>query len=264
MKFETKINYHTHTKGSDGKLKPEDLIRLAIKKKFEFLGITDHYTVPKGFREPGNELYSFYPEEHYQELISLKDKYKDKIKVLVNVEFDWLEEYKDWLKKEATKRKYDLRYISVHYIKTKKEYLPLDWTEEEFNKLIKSFGSIKKLVKWYYSSLRKAIKLECFDVVAHLDIIKIWNKDRKYFSEYEKWYKDEVYKTLKLIKKKNMKIDLNTSGLRKPCAEQYPSFWILEEANKMKIPFLIGTDAHNAEQLEFGLEEVYELLRKFN
>ncbi len=248
-----KVNYHIHTTGSDGKLRPEDWIKLAIKKKFDILGITDHYTIPKGFRKPNNEMYSYYSEKHYKKLIELRNKYKDKIKIFVNVEFDWFEEYKDWLKKEATRRRYDLRYISVHYIKTKKEYIPLDWTEEGFQDMIKSFGTVKKLVKWYYSSLRKAINLGCFDVVAHLDIVKIWNKNKKYFSGKENWYKLEIQKTLKLIKKKNMKLDLNISGFRKPCAEQYPSKDILEEAKKMKIPLLVGTDAHKAEELEAGL-----------
>jgi histidinol-phosphatase (PHP family) len=251
-----KVNYHTHTIGSDGKLNPEELIKLAIKKKFEIIGITDHYHFPQGFRDWGNEFYS---DEHYKELQRLKEKYKDKIKILVNVEFDWLKDYKKWIKKEATKRKYNFKFISVHFLKIGKEYFPLDYNEKTFKKMTKDIGGIRKLVRLYYKNLREAIKSGCFDVVGHLDIIKIYNKNKKYFSEKEDWYKNEITKTLKLIKKKNMKIDLNTSGLRKPCSEQYPSFEILKEANKMKIQFLIGTDAHNGKELESGLEEIRRL-----
>jgi len=251
-----KVNYHTHTTGSDGKLKPEELIKIAIKKKFDVLGITDHYHFPTGFRNWGNEFYS---DKHYEELKKLKNKYKNKIKILVNVEFDWLKYYKKWIKWEATKRKYDYRFISVHFIKIGKEYIPLDYSEKSFQKIIKDIGGIKKLVKNYYSSLRDAIKTGCFDFVGHLDIIKIWNRKKKYFSGQEDWYKKEIQKTLNLIKKKNMKIDLNTAGFRKPCAEQYPSKDILEEAEKMKIPFLIGTDAHKPEELEAGLKEIKNL-----
>jgi histidinol-phosphatase (PHP family) len=253
-----KVNYHIHTTGSDGKLNPEDWIKIAIKKKFAILGITDHYHFPIGFRDWGNEFYS---DEHYKELNKLKKKYKDKIRIFVNVEFDWLKDYKRWIKKEAMKRRYDLRFISVHFLKIGKEHIPLDHSEQTFQKLIKDSGGIKKLVKKYYLSLREAIKTGCFDVVGHLDIIKIWNKNKKYFSEKKSWYKREIQKTLKLIKKKNMKIDLNTAGFRKPCAEQYPSRDILEEAKKMKIPFLIGTDAHKTEELEAGLKEIKNLLK---
>ena len=248
-----KVNYHTHTTGSDGMLKPEDLIKVAIKKGFDVLGITDHYHFPKGFRDLENESYS---DEHYKELKRLKEKYKGKIKVLVNVEFDWLEDYKKWVMKEAIRRKYDYRFISVHFLKVEKAYLPLDYSEEVFQKMIKDKGGIKKLVQDYYSTFRDAINTGCFDVVGHLDMIKIWNKNKKYFSGKEDWYKEEIQKTLRLIKKKNMKIDLNTAGLRKPCAEQYPSLDILKEAKKMKISFLVGTDAHKQEELEAGLERI--------
>ena len=251
-----KANYHTHTTGSDGKLNPEDLIKVAIKKKFDILGITDHYHIPPGFRKPDNEDYLYYSDEHYEELKRLKKKYSSKIKLLVGVEFDWLKDYKEWIKKEATKRKYDYRFISVHFLKIGKEYISLDYNEKQFQKMIKLSGGIKELVKNYYSSLRDAIKNGCFDVVGHLDIIKIWNEDKKYFSGQEGWYKREIQKTLKLIKKENMKIDLNTAGWRKPCAEIYPNLDILNEAKKMKIPLLIGTDAHRPNELEAGLKEI--------
>lgn len=248
-----KVNYHTHTTGSDGKLKPEDLVKLAIKKKFKILAITDHYHFPPKFRDWGNDYYS---KEHYLELKRLKIKYKNKIKILVGVEFDWIKDYKKWIKQEAVRKKYDLRLVSLHFIKIGNEYIPIDWKEEAFQKMIKDVGGIRKLVKIYYSGLRDGINTGCFDVVGHLDIIKIWNKNKKYFSGGEKWYLKEIEKTLKLIKKKRMKIDLNTSGLRKPCAEQYPSFEILKEAKRMKIPIIVGTDAHKLEELESGLKEV--------
>jgi histidinol-phosphatase (PHP family) len=253
-----KENHHTHTTGSDGKLKPEELVRLAIKKKFDVLGITDHYHFPPGFRDWGND---YYLEEHYKELKRLKKKYKDKIKIEVNVEFDWLDgaKYQKWIKKEATKRKYDNRFVSMHFMKDGKTMVPLDWKEEGFLDAVKHFGNVKKLVKWYYSSLRSAIKTGCFDVVSHFDLIKIWNKDHKYFTGGERWYIREVDRTLRLMAEKNVKIDLNASGLRKPCVEQYPSLEIIREARKLGIAFLVGTDAHRTGELEKNLEKLKAL-----
>jgi len=251
-----KVNYHTHTTGSDGKLKPEELIKLAIKKKFDVLGITDHYHHPPGFRDWGNEYYS---DEHYLELKRLKKKYKSKIKILVGVEFDWIEKYKDWIIRESKKRDYDYKLVSMHFLIVGEDSVPIDNTEETFVEILEKVGSIQKFVKIYYSSLRDGINTGCFDVVAHFDLIKLWNKDGKYFSGEEDWYRKEIMKTLKLIKKKNMKMDLNTSGLRKPCGESYPSKWIIDEAKKLGIKFLVGTDVHKAEELEAGLKEVEEL-----
>jgi histidinol-phosphatase (PHP family) len=267
MKFETKDiekmkkeNHHTHTTGSDGNLKPEELVKLAIKKKFDVLGITDHYSIPPGFRNSDNEDYEYYSKEHYGEIRKLQKKYKDKIKIEVNVEFDWIKDYANWIKKEALKRTYDLRFVSIHYLEDGDRKVPLDWKEEGFLDSVRYFGSVKKVVKWYYKNLRQAVKSGCFDVVSHLDIIKIWNKNKKFFDDGESWYKKEVLKTLDLISRKKMKLDLNSAGLRKPCKEQYPAEWIVGEAKKRNIPLLIGTDAHKVDELESGLGNIQKLI----
>jgi histidinol-phosphatase (PHP family) len=251
-----KENYHTHTTGSDGSLSPEELIKLAIKKHFKVIGITDHYHFPPGFRNWGNEFYS---EKHYKELNKLKANYKDKIKIFINVEFDWLKDYKSFLK-QAVKRHYDYKFISIHYLKAKAEYLPIDDSPELFEKIIQAKGNIRRVVKSYYHELRKAIRTGWFDVVSHLDLIKIWNKDKKYFSGEESWYKNEIRKTLNLIKRKNLKLELNMKGLLKPCDEQYPSLSILSQIKSLSIPILVGTDAHNAGELDFALDKAEKLL----
>jgi len=253
-----KENYHLHTTISDGKLKPEELIKLAIKKKFSTICITDHYHLPPKFRGEKNDFYS---EKDYRLLNRLKNKYSGKINVLAGVEFDWLGDYKEWFEKEA-KKKYDLRLLSIHFIKAKKDYIPLDLSEELFNEAIKKSGGIEKAVRSYYHDLREGINTGYFDAVAHMDIIKIWNKNKKYFSGNENWHKKEVIKTLKLIKTKNMKMEINTAGWRKPCNEQYPAEWILRKAVNLGIPILIGTDGHRKEQIDYKLKEANDLLEK--
>ena len=39
------INFHCHTKFSDGSMEPEDLLNQAFHNKLEFLSITDHHTI---------------------------------------------------------------------------------------------------------------------------------------------------------------------------------------------------------------------------
>ena len=253
-----KSNYHMHTTISDGKLEPEELINLAIKKKFTLIGITDHYHFPPNFREEKNEFYS---GSDYKELFRLKAKYKPKIKILVGVEFDWLADYAKWFGKEA-KKKYDYKLLSMHFIKVGEDYVPLDLSEDFFKEIVKKSDGIKKVVESYYRDLRKGVKTGYFDVVAHLDIIKIWNKGKKYFSGNEDWYKKQVEETLDLIKDKNMKIEINAAGWRKPCNEQYPSKQIIKDALKLKIPILIGTDCHKKEDIDNRLNRANNLLKR--
>ena len=254
-------NYHLHTTISDGKLKPEELIKLAIKKNLDTICITDHYHLPPDFKEERNDFYS---EKDYRTLRRLQVKYKNKINILVGVEFDWLKDHKEWTGKEASRKKYDYKLLSVHFLKSKGGYSFIDLSEEGFDETIKKEGGIKKVVEAYYGGLREGIKTGYFDAVAHFDIIKIWNKDKKYFSGKEKWYESQVRETLKLIKKKSMKMEINTAGWRKPCNEQYPSEWILKEALNRGIPILIGTDGHKKEEIDYKLDEAYNLLKSLN
>ena len=251
-----KENYHLHTTVSDGKLKPEELINLAIKRKFQIIGITDHYRLPPAFKEERND---YYTEKDYKNLTRLRDKYADKITVFIGAEFDWFSEHKDWIVKETKKRRYDSKFISMHFVKVSGKNEPIDLFAVTFDDSVKKIG-IKNLVESYYKELREGIETGCFDVAAHLDIIKMWNKNKKYFSGDEKWYKSQINETLRLIKKENMKIELNTSGWRRYCNEQYPAGWILKKAIKLKIPIIIGTDGHRKEHLEFGLKRAKNLL----
>ena len=69
----------------------------------------------------------------------------------------------------------------------------------------------------------------------------------------------EIY-TLSLHDALPIWIDLNSSGLRKPCRERYPSEWIVEKCKKLNIELLIGTDAHCEEEIEAGLNQISYLI----
>ena len=55
------INFHCHTKFSDGSMSPEDLLDQAIKNNLKFLSITDHHTVMAHKYISDNNLLNNYP-----------------------------------------------------------------------------------------------------------------------------------------------------------------------------------------------------------
>ena len=259
MKLE-KVSYHTHTTISDGKLSPEELIKLAIEKGFKVLAITDHYTRTGGISSSGWGM-DFYSDDDYENLVRLKEKYSDKIKILVGAEFDWLPTKKEWLSEEVKKRDYDIKILSFHQIYINGKYYNFNASEDRFENVLNLFdNSMHKLVRYYYENLRDGIKTGWFDVVGHLDLVKIFNKDSKYFSEDENWYKKEVLDTLELMKKFNMKLDVNLQGFIFAIGEQFPSKWIISEAKKMGIELLVGTDSHSPDTLDYDLGKVEELM----
>ena len=232
---------HTHSTGSDGSLTPEKVVKKAIELKWNYVYFTDHYLrPPKSLFKKNN----YFNQKYAKEIEKLIKKYKNQIEICFGAEFDWIEEYSDWLKEESKKRNYDYIRGSIHDIFYKKgHYTGIGWTKEEWTENAKKFGGPKPYLKEYYKQTRNLIKSGIYDAVGHLDCIKTSNGDQSLFSENEEWYKKEILKTLDLIQKQKMAIEVNVSGLRK-CDSPFPSPWIIKEAKKRNIPITIGADAH--------------------
>ncbi|MBT7706678.1 histidinol-phosphatase [archaeon] len=255
-----KVSYHTHTSISDGKFSPEELIKCAIENNFKVLAITDHYPRPSGIDVEGWSL-GFYTDKDHKELMNLREQYLGKIEVLVGVEFEWLPGHIDWLMKEVDRRDYDVKIISIHQVFFEGKYYTINYSDEVFLEALDVLnGDIEKMVKIYYSSVRDAVGSGKFDILGHFDVIKTLNKDSRYFSEEDDWYKKEVIKTLESVKASGIKMEVNFQGLTKPCEEQWPSKWIINEAKNMGIELVVGTDAHNESQLCLDWNKVEEIM----
>ncbi|MFX1401320.1 MAG: histidinol phosphate phosphatase, partial [Promethearchaeota archaeon] len=97
-----------------------------------------------------------------------------------------------------------------------------------------------------------------FDIISHFDLPKKFNIK----PENSQLIDNQVNKTLELIKKKDLVIEVNTSGLRKPVKEQYPSENILKDIYELDIPILLGSDAHHPDELGFEFKNTITLIRK--
>jgi histidinol-phosphatase (PHP family) len=255
---------HVHTTGSDGELTPLELTKLAITLGLPYFCITDHYPFPPEFQSRFKDHHRwkhFHNEEYIKQVFEAKKRFQDKVDVCFGAEFNWLEKYKDWTAKEIKKRKYDFALIAIHMV-PKTFPNPVNWDEEPFEKAIKDYKGIKPLVREYYKQVRLAAQSKLFDCIAHLDIVKILNSDNKYFSETEDWYKQEVLQTLNIIADTGICMEVNSCGWDLPCKEMFPSFWILQEAHKRKIPITIGSDGHEKEQIGKNLDKALDLAKQ--
>jgi histidinol-phosphatase (PHP family) len=99
------------------------------------------------------------------------------------------------------------------------------------------------------------------DVLAHLDRIKKLNSGNRYFNEKEKWYRDEVIRTLEVVANKGCIVEVNTKGFYYGDIEDtYPSKWILQIANDLGIGTHLASDAHHPDHIRsgfgFGLKQL--------
>lgn len=261
----TKVNFHIHSTGSDGKSSPEQVVKEAISEGLHFICFTDHYRRPGKLVNLKWDTSGFHSKDYIQEIRTLQKKYQDQIDISYGAEFEWLPNDTSWIKKELANEKFDFILGSVHLIFQKDKIGSFMFRNGEGHKWLeasKEFGGAKTLVIRYYQLMRAMIKSGLFDCLAHFDVIKIHNKDSCFFSEDESWYKQQVIKTLDILQKSKMAMEINTSGLTRDVLALYPSLWILKEAKKRNIPITIGTDAHLKERIAADLDFAYDFARK--
>lgn len=258
------FNYHTHTHFCDGSSAPEEYARTALDLGFHSLGFSSHAPLPfkNNFAVAENQL-----ENYCNDIKSLQKKYKDKINIFLSLEIDYIpgitKDFNFYLEN------YNLDYIigSVHLIKnnSKNELWFIDGPKQEtYDKGLKEIFNtdIQFAVKQYFQQINKMILTQKLDIIGHLDKIKMHNKNR-FFSEDEKWYKNEITKTLKLISEKKLIVEVNTRGIYKKRSDSlFPCKDILKQIYNMKIPITLSSDAHKPSELSLFFNESIKIIKE--
>jgi histidinol-phosphatase (PHP family) len=256
------VNFHTHSNFDDGKALLEEYIKEALKQNVAILGFSSHNPLPFSVDWVlKKEDYKRYCET----VRELANKYKDEIRILLGLEMDFLSSLDSFYREGIDLSLLDYLIGSIHFVNffDDKKGWAIDENQEEFEKGLDEIysGNIKKVVEDYYKLIRNMLKLENPDIVAHLDLIKMNNKEEKYFSEEESWYRAAVLDTLKAVARSSSVLEVNTGGIaREKTDSLYPSTWILEESYNMRIPITLSSDAHKPEQITAKFKEAAVLL----
>jgi histidinol-phosphatase (PHP family) len=236
----------------------------AINKNLRTLGFSDHfpYEMLSGLEGIPYEEYSMSLKEIETYILkakNLRERFKDKINIRIGFELDYIKNQEALQKPYLDKISSEIDYIlgSLHLMdtdKNKKWCVDDNRFREEFER-----QGVDRVYRDYYGQMRKMIKSRAFDfdIVSHFDLPKKY----KYFPTNKEKIKDEVHKTLNLIKEKNLVIEINTGGLRKEVGEQYPEISIIKQMKDLNIPVLLGSDAHNPQEIAYEFENTIKLLK---
>ena len=176
-----KVDLHNHTRFSDGRFSAEEMVQEAIRRGLDRFGISDHsYT-------DFDESYCMKREQYAQytqTLRLLREKYKDRIELLLGVE-------QDYYSREIPQ---GLDYVigSVHYLKIDGEYLVLDWDKERLRGIADRFfeGDFYRLCRRYYETVADLPRMTRCDIVGHFDLIAKFNGDGSLFDEEDSRYRE--------------------------------------------------------------------------
>lgn len=120
---------------------------------------------------------------------------------------------------------------------------------------------VPDLYRRYFEDVLKTAELGGFDVLAHIDLVKRFGV--KYLGPFAlEEYREQIAAVLKAIIRHGIALEVNTSGLRQPCAEPFPALETLKLYRDLGGELVtIGSDSHSIRQLGFGLAEGLEMIR---
>lgn len=242
-----RVDLHNHTilcNHAEGTV--DEYIKRAIELGINDYGFSDH--APMNY-DPKYRMDIFQKDMYEKWILDAKEKYKNEINILLAYEVDYLDGY---ILDEIVNAKVDYLIGSVHFLKNKSDMWGFD--NPEFIGVYKS-KDIDSIWQEYFDAIKSMAKTQLFDIVGHLDLIKVFKflpkKDVRILA------KDALLE----IKKSNMVLEINPAGLRKPIGETYPSKQLLELAYEMEIDITFGSDAHSVEQVGFRYEDAVNLAK---
>ena len=229
-------DYHMHTPLCGHAVgKPTEYAEAAVEVGLEEIGFADH--APFVHTEDPNITMSIRQLPDYYRLTEdVRKKYSSCLRIKIGIEADFIPGYEDKTKAILEDYPYDYVVGSVHFIK--------DWGFDNPEELERwKQENVGQVYQDYYALLRQAAQSGMFDIMAHVDLVK------KFGHRSVKDLGDEVAKTAQVFKECGVAIEVNTSGLRKPVKEIYPSLDDLKIYAEAGVPLTFGSDAHSPDEV---------------
>ncbi|MEM3700490.1 MAG: histidinol-phosphatase HisJ family protein [Candidatus Bathyarchaeia archaeon] len=184
---------------------------------------------------------------YFQNFLNLKANADLPVKLGAEVDFipKFTEKIEDFV------RKFPLDYVigAVHFIGDCSVDSP-----SQINEYLKR--DILKTYEEYFSLVKKLCECRLFDVLAHPDLIKIFGfKPKTDFSHL-------LREVAEAMAKYNVCAEINTSGLRRPCKEIYPSEQFLKILHSYNVLIVFGSWASEPNEVGRNFEEARKLARK--
>ncbi|MFX1346420.1 MAG: histidinol-phosphatase [Promethearchaeota archaeon] len=265
------MDYHCHNKRcGHARGEIEDYVKVAIEKNLKEIGITDHFPLGAIIDEPqfekiikraSMELNEF--PNYIEEIKRLREKYKDKIKILISTEINFATPGRALTRQKKVLEPFmdDFDYLlaAIHDIKWHDSPIIIMDPRESSDALTKY--SNEKITLEYINKLIKLVDTDFFDVIAHFDNHRVLL--RPHPPQYSKTAWQKLLDLLDKIKNKGMTIEINTSGILKNVGSQFPADEIVKEMIKREIPLILGSDAHRPEYIGYMFEDFIAKAKKW-
>lgn len=280
-------DYHMHTTYCDGANTAEEMIRAAVSMGLEEIGISSHS------HTPFDESYCMShesTEQYRQELLALREKYRDQISLRIGLEVDM---YSD-----ADLTGFDYCIGSVHYIRVEAPaagpgegeaavpegclfyedggrpfvYIPVDESPEILQAAAEAYfgGDLVALAVHYFDTIGRLFSRVDCDIIGHFDLITKFNEPRVASGEPDDGvdasgplidtsdprYVDAWQRAVWRLLVRDVPFEINTGAMSKGYrSEPYPAAPIREFIRSKGGRFILSSDSHRADTLCYAFEK---------
>lgn len=251
-------DFHIHTNNSpDAGQTIDEVCGSAISKGLEGIAITDHVDMWFYDRDDTEKRIS----KSISDMTAAREKYGDKLDIMKGVE---MAEYLFDPKKAEIIMKltdYDVILGSVHSV------LYDDWTDSysrlDFSEAAAPIEKIKGFIREYFKKVYEMAEMTDFDVLTHLTCPLRYINGKYGRAVDSADFKAEIEDILKLIIKKGVSLEVNTSGVGTALDSTMPDSDIIKlyyDLGGRKVT--VGSDAHTPDMIANGFETAVSELRK--
>lgn len=239
-------DYHVHTKASPDALGSfKEYASIALTHGVEEIGFSDHVML-NGSNDPSSKL-QFSMGSHAQEFVAFREEVS--LPVKLGVEMDFFPSKIKHIEEFLGKHDFDYTIGAVHCIG--------EWTIDVCSQMMEyERRDVKQVYEDYFVLVRELCSLKIFDILAHLDLIKIFD-----YRPQTDW-SQILDETAEAIASSGICVEINTAGLRRPCKEIYPSEQFLTALQRLGVPIVLGSDAHRPDQLGMDFGRAISLAKK--
>ena len=246
-----RVDYHTHSalcKHADGSL--EEYVLQAARLHLQEIGCSDHSPMPNDFDIQHRMNLEQFRVTYKPEVLALREKYKKRITVKFGLEGDFFPGTERWVKDFSSGHEFDYIIGSVHYLGEWGFDNPVFVHKYEER-------NIDEVYSQYFDHVKRSAAAKLFDIIGHCDLVK------KFGHRPTKNMEDVLREVFKVVKGADIAVEINTSGLRKPVKEVYPSEQILRILSEYRVPLTLGSDAHTPSDVGKDFEVAKELVEKY-